>query len=68
MDNHPSCRRPHKLPAHTVKEHWEVASAPFPSASSFPSKRAAHYSGLFLAVNTLFPRWLTLLRFDPKVF
>ncbi|MCC5074640.1 hypothetical protein, partial [Xanthomonas campestris] len=22
----------------------------------------------FLAVNTLFPRWLTLLRFDPKVF
>ncbi len=32
---------------------WGVASAPFPSASSFPSKRAAHYSGLFLAVNTL---------------
>ncbi|MEQ7612416.1 hypothetical protein, partial [Xanthomonas campestris] len=31
-----------------------VASTPFPSASSFPSKRAAHYSGLFLAVNTSF--------------
>ncbi|WP_234422394.1 hypothetical protein, partial [Xanthomonas fragariae] len=68
MDNHPSCRRPHKLPAHTVKEQWEAASAPFPPTSSFPSKLAAHYSGLFLAVNTFIQRCLTPIRLPPEGF
>ncbi|WP_329858327.1 hypothetical protein, partial [Stenotrophomonas muris] len=30
----------------------EVASAPFPCAAKFPSKRAAHYARLFQSVNT----------------
>ena len=28
MDNHPPARRPHKSPAHTVKDRWKQASAP----------------------------------------
>ena len=45
-----------------------VASAPFPSTSTFPSKLAAHCSGLFLAVNTFMQMWLTPLRLPPKGF
>ena len=37
----------------------EVASAPFPCAATFPSLRAAHYSGLFRFVNTFFQGRLT---------
>ncbi|MBV6815868.1 hypothetical protein, partial [Xanthomonas campestris] len=40
---------------------WGVASAPFPSASSFPSKRAAHHSRLFRFVNTLISRNFRIL-------
>ena len=54
----------------------EVASAPFPCAAKFPSKRAAHYSRLFRFVNTFFQGRLTGVdvvadaasSLDPRVF
>jgi len=54
MDNHPSCRRLHKIPAHTVKELWSRPQRLPPCAPTFPSLRAAHYSRLFRLVNTFF--------------
>jgi hypothetical protein len=35
MDSHPTCRHPHKKPAHTVKELGELASAPIPCRVNF---------------------------------
>ena len=35
MDSHPTCRHPHKKPAHTVKELGELASAPIPCRVDF---------------------------------
>jgi len=52
--NHPSCRRLHKIPAHTVKELGSRPQRLPPLAPTFPSLRAAHYSRLFRFVNTLF--------------
>lgn len=52
--NHPSCRRLHKIPAHTVKERGSRPQRLPPYAPTFPSLRAAHYSRLFRFVNTLF--------------
>ena len=52
--NHPSCRRLHKIPAHTVKELGSRPQRLSPYAPTFPSLRAAHYSRLFRFVNTLF--------------
>jgi hypothetical protein len=52
--NHPSCRRLHKIPAHTVKERGSRPQRLPPCAPTFPSLRAAHYSRLFRFVNTLF--------------
>ena len=64
MDNHPSCRRLHKIPAHTVKELGSRPQRLPPCAPTFPSLRAAHYSWLFRFVNTLFravaPKWTLL--------
>ncbi|MNY18011.1 hypothetical protein D3C86_1513620 [compost metagenome] len=54
MDNHPSCRRLHKIPAHTVKELGSRPQRLPPYAPTFPSLRAAHYSRLFCFVNTFF--------------
>ena len=54
MDNHPSCRRLHKIPAHTVKELWSRPQRLPPCAPTFPSLRAAHYSRLICFVNTFF--------------
>ena len=39
MDNHPLARRPHKSPAHTVKDQQESASAPHPLAPLNPSSK-----------------------------
>src|SRR5689334_4579792 len=63
--NHPSCRRLHKIPAHTVKELGSRPQRLSPYAPTFPSLRAAHYSWLFRFVNTLFsraasPKWTLL--------
>ena len=52
--NHPSCRRLHKIPAHTVKELGSRPQRLSPCAPTFPSLRAAHYSWLFRFVNTFF--------------
>jgi len=54
MDIHPSCRRLHKIPAHTVKEPWSRPQRLPPCASTFPSLRAAHYSRQIRFVNTFF--------------
>lgn len=54
MDNHPSCRRLHKIPAHTVKELGSRPQRLPPCAPTFPSLRAAHYSRLICFVNTFF--------------
>ena len=54
MDIHPSCRRLHKIPAHTVKELWSRPQRLPPCAPTFPSLRAAHYSRLIRFVNTFF--------------
>ncbi|WP_434029908.1 hypothetical protein, partial [[Pseudomonas] boreopolis] len=45
------------------------ASAPFPHAPKFPSKRAAHYSRLFVSVNTSLRAPTSTCRpSHPKVF
>ena len=54
MDIHPSCRRLHKIPAHTVKEPWSRPQRLPPRAPTFPSLRAAHYSRQIRFVNTFF--------------
>ena len=54
MDIHPSCRRLHKIPAHTVKELWSRPQRLPPCAPTFPSLRAAHYSRQIRFVNTFF--------------
>ena len=74
--NHPSCRRLHKIPAHTVKEPWSRPQRLPPCAPTFPSLRAAHYSRLFRLVNTFFQGRLTEVDVvadaasscDPEVF
>ena len=48
-----SCRRPHKIPAHTFKERGIGLSAFFP-VPNVSVQRAAHYSDPFRFVNTSF--------------
>ena len=54
MDIHPSCRRLHKIPAHTVKELWSRPQRLPPCAPTFPSLRAAHYRPAYLLRQHLF--------------
>ena len=56
MDNHPSCRRLHKIPAHTVKELGSRPQRLPPCAPTFPSLRAAHYRPAYLLRQHLFSR------------
>lgn len=61
MDIHPSCRRLHKIPAHTVKELGSRPQRLPPCAPTFPSLRAAHYSRLICFVNTFFQGRFTVV-------
>jgi hypothetical protein len=54
MDSHPSCRRPHKLPAHTFKEHSKLASAPSSFTLTFRRCEPLIMRTLFSGVNTHF--------------
>ena len=54
--NHPSCRRLHKIPAHTVKELWSRPQRLPPCAPTFPSLRAAHCRPAYLLRQHLFSR------------
>lgn len=56
MDSHPLARRPHKSPAHTVKDRRNRPQRLIPCFFSFVTKvadRAAHYRVIFVSVNTL---------------
>lgn len=64
MDNHPLARRPHKSPAHTVKDRRNrpqrlIPFCLFPFAAE-ASEGAAHYRVVFVAVNTLLRFFSTL--------
>ena len=56
MDIHPSCRRLHKIPAHTVKELWNRPQRLLPFAPTFPPLRAAHCRPAYLLRQHLFSR------------
>lgn len=64
MDNHPSCRRLHKIPAHTFKDQGKWPQRRSRVLRSFLRSEAAHYSRLFRFVNTFFkavsPGWTLL--------
>ncbi|MDN8648452.1 hypothetical protein Q0S62_08480, partial [Stenotrophomonas indicatrix] len=76
MDNHPSCRRLHKIPAHTFKDLGKWPQRRSRVLRSFLRSEAAHYSRLFRFVNTLFQGRLTEVdvvadaasSLDPKAF
>ena len=56
MDSHPLARRPHKSPAHTVKDRRNRPQRLIPFSLSVIAEapdRAAHYRVVFVAVNTL---------------
>lgn len=59
MDNHPSCRRLHKIPAHTFKDPGKWPQRRSRVLRSFLRSEAAHYSRLFRFVNTFFQGRLT---------
>ena len=59
MDNHPSCRRLHKIPAHTFKDPGKWPQRRSRVLRSFLRSEAAHYSRLFCSVNTFFQGRLT---------
>jgi len=44
MDNRPPARRPHKSPAHTVKDHWKRPQRRVPCLDAEALKGAAHHT------------------------
>ena len=76
MDSHPTCRHPHKKPAHTFKELRMLASAPNPFRSDFRRSEPPIIAGFSASSTPFFEGRLTEVDVvadaasscDPEVF
>lgn len=62
----PPHRRPHKFPAHTVKDRWWEPAGPSFPPRDVSSKGAAHYRAFSMSVNTPFTGFLMPSRNQPR--